>query len=207
MAAPSRAPRHWEDDVTRMWTPRPGGPHGTGQLPPVAPAAQASSRVGWMFDAERGRALLLRGLLVLTAAVTLFAGAAYATDWLRVRLDDLRFGRPRTTQLSAFVGHNEGSGMPTQLLAVNLNRRITVIEIPGSDPARLRAIAGPYLVGRDEDLTTATMRLLDVNGDNHPDLLLRVKNEELVYMNDRGEFRLMTPEERPQVERMLGGAR
>jgi hypothetical protein len=51
------------------------------------------------------------------------------------------------------------------------------------------------------------MRLHDVNGDSHADLLVRVKNEEVVYINDRGEFRLMTRAERPTVERILEGGK
>jgi hypothetical protein len=49
------------------------------------------------------------------------------------------------------------------------------------------------------------MRLLDVNDDGHPDLLLRVRKEELVYINDSGQFRLMTRAERPVVEKKLEG--
>jgi hypothetical protein len=51
------------------------------------------------------------------------------------------------------------------------------------------------------------MRTHDVNGDGHADLLVRVKNEEVVYINDSGEFRLMTRAERPAVERALGGGK
>ncbi len=140
-------------------------------------------------------------------AVGLLLALALGTDWLRTRFDDLRYGQPRTTHLTAFVGHNDGDGVPTHLMAVNMNRRITIIELPGSDPTRARVIAGPYLVGKDEDLTPATLRVLDVNADGHADLLVRVKNEEVVYINDKGEFRLMTRGERPTVERTLGGAK
>ena len=149
---------------------------------------------------------MLRLLLIASVGVLVVLLATWAVDWARVRLDDVRYGRPRTTHLSAFVGHGDGEGVPTSLMAINLNRRITVVEVPGGDPTRVRTIPGPYLVGKDEELTTATMRLVDVNGDGHLDLLLRVKSEELVYINDRGEFRLMTRAERPMVERALGSA-
>jgi hypothetical protein len=195
----------WDDEMERMWeAPEPAD---------AAPPARVMETERPRPRAARGKRAAGNGLaawglwLALGAALcaTLLVTVTTAADWARVQLDDLRYGRPRTTHLTAFVGHNDGDGLPTQLIAVNLNRRITVIELPGSDPARIRTLAGPYLVGKDEDLTVATMRLLDVNGDSHPDLLLRVKSEELVYVNDQGEFRLMTRAERPAIERTLGG--
>lgn len=142
---------------------------------------------------------------IVVGLILIFVGVQLV-DLLRVKLDDWRYGRPRTSQLTAFVGHGEADGAPTHLIALNLNRRIVILEIPGGDPSRTRTISGPVLVGKDEELAVATMRLADVNGDSHPDLLLRVKNEELVLINERGEFRAMTRAEKPVVERALGVA-
>lgn len=44
-----------------------------------------------------------------------------------------------------------------------------------------------------------TMRLADVNGDTAPDLVVRVKNEDMVYLNRDGGFNLITAEERQQL--------
>jgi hypothetical protein len=198
----------WEDEMSRLWdTPAPAAdeapPAASDEFErPRAPRRRAQDTVpssvpSWLLRLLLALAL---GLMLLVALITL-------ADWGRVRLDDLRYGRPRTTHLTAFVGHHDGEGVPTHLIALNLNRRITIIEIPGGDPARMRTIAGPYLVGKDEELTVATMRLLDVNGDGHLDLLVRLKNEEVVYINEKSEFRLMTRTERPMVERALGGGK
>ena len=76
-----------------------------------------------------------------------------------------------------------------------MNRQVTVIEIPGGDPARTRSITGPYLFGAKEDLTPITLELRDMDGDGQPDLLVDVRREQIVYLNRDGEFRLPNAEE------------
>lgn len=138
--------------------------------------------------------------LALLAMYVLLSGVV---GWGQAKIDDLRYGRPRTFQLSAMVGHGEENGTPTQLMALNLNRQVMVIEVPGGDATKTRALVGPYLFGANEDLTPVTMRLADVNHDNVPDLIVRVKDEEMLYLNHDGAFNLITPEER---QKLLSGA-
>ena len=199
----------FDDELARLWrSPAPVAE----DTEPTASVPHGRQRDEADLDVDEAAVPTARGTrrwlaAPVVVAVGLLLALALGTDWLRIRLDDMRYGQPRTTHLTAFVGHNDGDGVPTHLMAVNMNRRITIIEMPGSDPARARIIAGPYLVGKDEDLTPATLRVLDVNADGHSDLLVRVKNEEVVYINDKGEFRLMTRSERPTVERTLGGVK
>lgn len=215
MEAARRTAPPWDDEISRLWDasePGADGPAATATLEPERARVlepdrpRTARRRPDRLAATGSPSWMLRLLLIAAAGLVLIVGVTWLVDWARVRLDDVRYGRPRTTQLTAFVGHGDGDGVPTNLMAVNLNRRITIVEIPGGDATKIRTIAGPYLVGKDEDLTVATMRLVDVNGDGHLDLLLRVKQEEVVYINDKGEFRLMTRAERPGVERALGGA-
>lgn len=110
-------------------------------------------------------------------------------------LDDVRYGYPRTMHVQAFVGHEEGSGQPTHLIAMNLDRQVVVLELPGGDPSRVRSISGPYLFGADEHLTPVIIGVSDVDGDALPDLLLDVRRERIIYLNRDGGFRLPTPEE------------
>ena len=116
--------------------------------------------------------------------------------WAHTLRDDLQYGRPRTTTLRAFVGHHETSGSPTQLVALNLNRQVVVLEVPGGDPAQARLLHGPYLFGAQEHLTPIHLRLAQINADGAPDLVVSVKQEELIYINEHGTFRLITPAER-----------
>lgn len=139
--------------------------------------------------------------LALVALYVLLSGVL---GWAQVKIDDMRYGRPRTFQLAAMVGHGEESGTATQLIAMNLNRQVMIIEVPGGDATKTRSLVGPYLFGAGEDLTPVTMRLADVNGDGAADLLVQVKNEEMVYMNRNGGFELLSAEERQQLLQSAG---
>jgi hypothetical protein len=141
-------------------------------------------------------AYLVTGLLALLAIYVLLSSVV---GWGRVLLDDVRYGRPRTFHLSASVGWPEEATAPTHLIAMNLERQVVILEIPGGDASKTRALPGPYLFGSGEDLTPVTMRLADVNGDKAPDLIVRVKDEEMVYLNRDGSFSLITAEERQHL--------
>lgn len=154
---------------------------------PVARSYRTASRMPYMLT-----------LLLCLFALLLMANSVVA--WGQTKLDDLRYGRPRTMQLSGFVGHNESGGVPTQFVAMNLNRRVVVFEIPGGDVAQSRTLTGPYLFGANEHLTPVRLRLAAVNGDTNLDLVVSVKNEEIIYINEAGSFRLINPEERAAFE-------
>ena len=73
--------------------------------------------------------------------------------------------------------------------------------VAGGDTQGASTITGPYLFGANEDLTPVKLAAADLNGDDHPDLLVEVKNEQLVYINDKDKnsFHLMTAEERARL--------
>lgn len=155
---------------------------------PVARSYRTASRTPY----------LLTGLLCLVAILLM---ANSVLSWAQTTIDDVRYGRPRTMQLSGFVGHNEASGAATQFVAMNLNRRVVVFEIPGGDATQTRTLTGPYLFGANENLTPVRLRLQTVNADQNADLVVSVKNEEIIYINEGGSFRLINPEERAAYER------
>jgi hypothetical protein len=123
-------------------------------------------------------------------------------SWGRTKLDDIRYGRPRTVQTAAFVGHDETNGLPSHFVAMNLERRVVILEMPGGDASKTRTIIGPYLFGAGEDLTPVLLRFEDVNADKRPDMLVNVKQEEMVYINDAAEngFRIITAEELSRLQ-------
>jgi len=139
-------------------------------------------------------------LTVLLCVIALALVASNLFTWGQTRIDDLRFGRPRTMQLSGFVGHNDNAGTPTQFIAMNLNRRVVVFEVPGGDVSKTRTLTGPYLFGADEDLTPVRLRLAYVNADREQDLIVSVKNEEIIYINENANFRLINDGERKAYE-------
>ena len=138
-------------------------------------------------------------ITLVLAVLAVYAVVGLAMGKLHVIVDDLRYGRPRTTQLNGFVGHEETAGQPTHLMAINLNRQVIIVELPGGDPTKTRSIAGPYLFGADEDLTPVVLSLHDADRDGQVDLLLDVRRELLVYLNKDGVFRLPTAAEEAQL--------
>lgn len=132
--------------------------------------------------------LLILGYLLLTPV---FA-------WGQRRLDDMRYGYPRSTQVDGSVGQAAG-GEPSHFIALNLRGQVSIVEIPGGDPGKVRTINGPYLVGADGPFVVPRLSLADVSGDSKPDLLLQVREEVVVYINDNGSFRLITPAERARL--------
>lgn len=149
--------------------------------------------------AGRGFRALAYGVTLLLAAVAVYAVVGALYGYLQTGVDDLRYGRPRTVQLEGYVGHNEAPGRPTHLIGLNLNRQITLIELPGGDATQARTYLGPYLVGAREDLTPVSLALSDVDGDGASDLLVSVRDEQIVYLNRDGAFRPATAEEQAQL--------
>lgn len=140
----------------------------------------------------------------LLAVLALYVLVSAVISWGQVVVDDWRYGRPRTFHLTADVGRAEETIGPTRLIAMNLDRQVLILEIPGGDVSKTRTLIGPYLVGANEDLTPITMRLADLNGDALPDLVVGIKNEEIVYLNRGDSFGLVTAEERQQIVRQMG---
>jgi hypothetical protein len=133
----------------------------------------------------------------------LYVAATAAVEWVQVKADDMQYGRPRTMQLDAYVGHGEAEGVPSHFIAMNLNRRVTILEMPGGDSTKASTIVGPYLFGHGEDLTPVQVAAQDVNADGQADLLVTIKNEQLIYVNDGAGFKLMTPEEHAALQKTL----
>lgn len=132
---------------------------------------------------------------ILVAYLALLFVTGQATTWL----NDLRYGRPRTMQISGMVGHNEAQGELSHFIALNLNRQVVVMELPGGDAAKAQVLQGPYLFGADEALTPVRLRLADLNNDAKDDLVISVKNEEIIYINSGDAFRLINDAERQQL--------
>jgi len=133
----------------------------------------------------------------------LFVAASAAVEWIQVKADDLQYGRPRTVQMDAYVGHGETEGVPSHFIAMNLNRRVTILEMPGGDSTKATTIVGPYLFGQGEDLTPVNLGVQDLNADGQADLLVSIKDEQLIYLNDGTSFRLTTPEEHAALQQFL----
>jgi hypothetical protein len=139
----------------------------------------------------------------MVAMLLLWTILSAVFGWLGNTINDIRYGRPRTFQTDAWVGHNEQSGTPSHFIAINLNRHIEIIEIPGGDASHARIYVGPQLYGANDDLAPVTLSFVDVNGDHKPDMLITFQGSRIVYINDQGGFRPLLPSERSQAEKFL----
>ena len=135
---------------------------------------------------------ILIGMLVMALLVY---GLSSFSSWWRIHQDDTQFGRPRTFQLDAVVGHTDSPANPTHFIFLNLNRHIEIIELPGGDSAHARIYPGPVLFGDGQDLTPVTAEIRDVNGDGKPDIIIHIQDQQLVFINDGTQFRPLRPGE------------
>jgi len=140
------------------------------------------------------------GMIAMLALWTLLTSAM---SWWNTTWDDVHYGRPRTFQIDAYVGHNEAPGAPSHFIAINLNGRIEIIEFPGGDGSKARIYLGPQLYGAGDDLIPVTLSFADVNGDHLPDMIIHFQSSRIVFINDQGGFRPLRPEERVPVQQFL----
>jgi hypothetical protein len=132
------------------------------------------------------------GMLAMCACFLLLSSAV---TWVQQKTDDLTYGRPRTYQLDAVVGHNDSPAIPSHFIALNLNRHVEVIEIPGGDSTKMKVYAITTLFGDGEDLTPVTLSFRDVTGDGKPDMLIHIQDAVIAMINDNGSFRPAKPGE------------
>lgn len=129
----------------------------------------------------------------------------HAIVWGQRRIDDLRYGFPRSVQISDFIGNSKEQGTPTQIIALNMYGQVSVLVLPGGDVNSIQVLQGPYLVGRDGPYEAPLPALRDITGDGQADLLVTVRGEVIVYVNEHGTFRLITPEERAALAGLENG--
>jgi hypothetical protein len=138
--------------------------------------------------------LLIFGVGML-AMLALWAGGNMLLGWWQATQDDWHYGRPRTFQVDAVVGHNDSVANPSHFIAINLNRHVEVIECPGGDCSHAVIYVGPILFGDGEDMTPVTLTFQDVNGDGKPDMVIHILDQRVVFINDNGKFRPAKPGE------------
>jgi hypothetical protein len=86
---------------------------------------------------------LVSGMLI--TMVLLWLGQSL-WNWGNTLVDDVHYGRPRTTNVDQFVGHETGK-IPSHFVALNLSGQIYVLEIPGGHANTSHLLVGPHLIG------------------------------------------------------------
>jgi hypothetical protein len=132
----------------------------------------------------------------MAAMLSLWVLGTLLVAWWSVTQDDWHYGRPRTFQIDAVVGHNNDSERsPSHFIALNFRSHIQIIEFPAGDTTKAKIYQGLPLYGDGEDLAVVTITFKDVNGDGKPDMIISVANTHIAYMNENGQFRPLKPGE------------
>ena len=135
---------------------------------------------------------ILLGMVVM--ALLVFALSAFGS-WWRIHQDDVTYGRPRTFQCDAAVGHGTDSNPNSHFIAVNLNRHIEIIEIPGGDPSKSKIYVGSTLMGDNAELLPVTLSFRSVSGGGKPDMIISVRGNTTVMINTGDGFRPVQPDD------------
>jgi hypothetical protein len=142
--------------------------------PTHVPKHRPNASRGWLISIVLG---------VLIAMLLLWLGQLLFNAVLTLS-DDLHYGRPRTTHIDHFVGHEAGS-TATHFVTTNLNGQVYIIEMPGGTTTS-RLLVGPHLIGEGADLAVVS---LSFPGDpQHPDLLVAVNGIQVKFHNTGTAF-------------------
>jgi hypothetical protein len=107
-------------------------------------------------------------------------------NWVTVTLDDLHYGRPRTYQTDADIGH----GGISHFTAENVNGQIYIMEIVEGDPKKSSLLTGPQLAGGGADLLPVTITFKDVNNDGYPEMIVFVNGQPMeTFTNSKDGFK------------------
>lgn len=156
--------------------PRASRTQPTSKLPPLRRRVLSRQPL-WFLPVGLGMILMLG--IVIAGSVVL--------GWVQTASDDLRYGRPRTFQMDAFVGHETGS-VPSHFIALNLQGQVEIIELPGGDATHARMYIGPHIYGPGADLVPVTLRFVGGEQPHHPDMLILFQNTQVVFHNSNGTF-------------------
>jgi hypothetical protein len=121
-------------------------------------------------------------LMLILIAQTVFG-------WASVALDDWRYGRPRTYQVDAYVGH-EQTKQPSHFIALNNEGRVEIIELPGNDASHARIFLGPQLSGINANLIPITLQFIDPHHTHTPDMIVHIQQSSILFRNIHGTFQL-----------------
>jgi hypothetical protein len=134
-----------------------------------------------------GVVLVCVGIILLVMIVGWLV-LSFLGSWWQTTQDDWHYGRPRTFQVDAVVGHGDSPAHPSHFIAMNLHRQILVIEFPGGNPAKAKVYLGPILVGDGQELTPVTLSFEEGIHPGKPDMYLHIGDQVIVFLNNGQQF-------------------
>ncbi len=126
-------------------------------------------------------------MLFLVLFITAYT---YIPELWQRHLDDMTYSYPRTFQTDANVGRGDSNFPITHFIALNLNGRIEVLEIPQGDTDTLHPHL--YLIARlamqGSDLVPVTVSFADMNGDGKSDMVVTFNGMQWILFNNGTQF-------------------
>lgn len=142
------------------------------------------------------------GVLVLALIIVI-----RVTQAAHAGVEDLRYGTPRSAIVQMDPNPTDADDRRTAFVALNLDKRIVILQVDGENPEQTRVAEGPYLVGAQAERLPVELEARAVNFDSYPDLVVTVSGEQFIYINENAAFRLITPQERAALETVLDSRR
>jgi len=148
------------------------------------PATPKKRRLHSTFQAHP---ILYLGIGMLIALLLWVVGSFLYTygsnEW-----NDWHYGRPRTFQIDAVVGHGDSATHPSHFIAVNLNGKVQVIEEPGGEASKAKIYLITQLYGQGANLAPITLTFEDTQHNGKPEMLIHVQDSTIMYLNQNGQF-------------------
>lgn len=148
--------------------------------PEAPPTTQAGAKKRHPRRRRSVHPLLFLGVGMVLMFVLWLAATGLAS-WWQLHQDDVTYGRPRTFQTDAVVGHFDSVAHPSHFVAENLHRRVVIFELPGGDASKARVYVGPLLYGPGADLAPVTLSFPLIGG--RTAMVVTVQGNHLVYLN------------------------
>jgi hypothetical protein len=126
------------------------------------------------------------GLAMLVMVLLLWIGQL-VWMWGIQTYNDIHYGRPRTIQVDAFVGHEKGN-IPSHFIALNNHGQIEIIEMPGDDASQARVFFAQHFSGPQADLIPVSLQFSDPQHTRHPDMIVSAQQSQVLFKNEHGTF-------------------
>jgi hypothetical protein len=136
----------------------------------------------------RQRALLVGIGAGMLLVITLGVLGQLLVGWIGTSLDDLHYGRPRTSQVDAVVGQGDSRTHPSHFIALNLAGQVEVIDFPGGDASHAKVYLGPHLYGQNASLVPVTLQFVDTRHNHQLDMVVLFQGEQIIFRNSGGSF-------------------
>lgn len=150
----------------------------------------------------RGRiSFTLKAILELTSSL-LFASCLLVSCG-PASTNTLVYGKPRTFQIDAVVGHHDGPQHPSHFSVQILNGRVEVVEFPGGDAAHAQIYMGPQLTGSHVDQAPVALRFLDLTGNGRLDMIIQAQGSQVVLLNNGEKFVPVPPDQEKRIMQRL----